>query len=615
MPRLGWDLNLDPDLQPLSRRLSYSESPSALLSGRREPTLPTIYEPRAAEAPASPSRSTAHPSPPGGTSGGAVYPAPGGMLHPTSAPVAPSLTFVPPVPSQSPRRRRQQQQQAATAARMSEQQLQAEARALLEYLRQRQAEPRALLEYQRQRQAAEAAQQQQAWAWAAAAARSQSQQLMLYTVDGGPAGYETKWGELHPVSQELLLQIEDKMREYKYESEHLTQCSRLHGPSLFNKSYELDACQIMQEAQSVSTIIDREKVSVQSLMAVVKKISRNTDFAIRSYVKLNANRSGSSGAHTYHCYTNAPRRPSPFVQHTVAKFEEHLGECCKWIVELEKLMQVTNDKTFQESLESIPVVMSNVHDYLIHVAAKVEDIHQYVETTKTRYLKDRRCRGDCTDPFLEADRRETAKQEATARIVHPTLHLLPPSKPTTPATAPTVASQLQQTLLPTVATFAPPSVLLPSSTQRNPAPLSNPFSSSSSLLPPTPFGSASTLTLGSTPATFCGTSTPSSPSSLSPTPYAGGTTASSVNRKPATVRKEAIVTWKEIVHVRTAEVVAMYFILLFGDHGCAMLSCDSSAAPCEISCDLDGGWGRCGEASARLPATTLGLLNVNVTCF
>ncbi|ONM09746.1 hypothetical protein ZEAMMB73_Zm00001d034174 [Zea mays] len=37
---------------------------------------------------------------------------------------------------------------------------------------------------------------------------TQSQQLMLYTVDGRAASYETKWDELHPVSQMLLLQIE-----------------------------------------------------------------------------------------------------------------------------------------------------------------------------------------------------------------------------------------------------------------------------------------------------------------------------------------------------------------------------------------------------------------------
>uniref|UniRef100_A0A0A9CUT6 Uncharacterized protein n=1 Tax=Arundo donax TaxID=35708 RepID=A0A0A9CUT6_ARUDO len=90
--------------------------------------------------------------------------------------------------------------------------------------------------------------------------------------------------------------------------------------------------------------MNREKVSIESLTAVVKEIIWNTDFAFRSYVKLRpmfvhrsaglanagyANRSGSSGAHTdfsqlltmapaFRCDNGVPRRPSPFVQRIVA---------------------------------------------------------------------------------------------------------------------------------------------------------------------------------------------------------------------------------------------------------------------------------------------------------
>jgi len=138
--------------------------------------------------------------------------------------------------------------------------------------------------------------------------------------------------------------------------------------------------------------MDREKISIESLMTVIKEIIWNTDFAIRSYVKLRprfvrlsagiANHSGSSDAQTdfsqlltmapsFHRYSSAARRPSPFVQHTVARFEDQLGECCKWILDLEQLVQMKNGKTFAESLESLSKVVSNIHDYLMHVASKV----------------------------------------------------------------------------------------------------------------------------------------------------------------------------------------------------------------------------------------------------
>lgn len=145
-------------------------------------------------------------------------------------------------------------------------------------------------------------------------------------------------------------------------------------------------------------------------MTIIKEIMWNTEFAICSYVKLRprfvylsdesansgfSNHSGScaqtdshqllSMAPRFHCYSSATRRPSHFVQQIVARFEDDIGDCCKWILELEQLVQMKDGKTFAESLESLSNVMSNVHDYLIHVASKVSltqtASHQYITDT------------------------------------------------------------------------------------------------------------------------------------------------------------------------------------------------------------------------------------------
>jgi len=115
-------------------------------------------------------------------------PTPGETLAATvGVPVATWLAFASPAQLQS-----QQAQEVAAATRMLEQRRHEEERA-------------SFAEYQQQRQhalAAEAGLQQ------ALAAQQESQQLMLYTLDGRAASYETKWDDLHPVSQGLLLQIE-----------------------------------------------------------------------------------------------------------------------------------------------------------------------------------------------------------------------------------------------------------------------------------------------------------------------------------------------------------------------------------------------------------------------
>jgi nucleoporin p58/p45 len=117
-------------------------------------------------------------------------------------------------------------------------------------------------------------------------------------------------------------------------------------------------------------------------MTVVNEMMWNTEFAIRSYMMLRPRfiKSNPSGAlpnqpvalaPTSDFYSGIPKRPSHFMVQTVNKFEKYLAECCKWIAELEQLVQIETSKRSSSSVESLPKVMSNVHDYFIYVASKV----------------------------------------------------------------------------------------------------------------------------------------------------------------------------------------------------------------------------------------------------
>jgi nucleoporin p58/p45 len=134
--------------------------------------------------------------------------------------------------------------------------------------------------------------------------------------------------------------------------------------------------------------MEREKASIQELMTVVNEMMWNTEFAMRSYMMLRPSfvRPGAGVANggssnpsagappnqpVVYFYSGVPKRPSVFMQHTVNRFECYLAECCKWISELEQLVQTENNKRSSDSLESLPKVMSNVHDYFIYVTSKV----------------------------------------------------------------------------------------------------------------------------------------------------------------------------------------------------------------------------------------------------
>lgn len=160
--------------------------------------------------------------------------------------------------------------------------------------------------------------------------------------------------------------------------------------------------------------MERQKSQLQELMAVVKDMLRNTEVAVRSFMILrprflHPNTTSASNppiatsqapptaasqpsvnplGPVYDFYSGIPKKPSPFLQQTVARFEKYLCECRQWVEELEQLLHLDSEKRSLNSnsslLESLPKVLSNVHDFFIHVAAKVRKIHIHATILSSR---------------------------------------------------------------------------------------------------------------------------------------------------------------------------------------------------------------------------------------
>lgn len=387
------------------------------------------------------------------------------------------------------------------------------------------------------------------------------QQLFLFTNDRTPASYSTSWADLHPDSQKILLQIEERILEFRDESQRLDQCSRLYDSSVSNDGFELDAGHIIQELGGISTAMERQKTLLHELMSTVKNMLRNTEVAVRSFMMLRPrflHPSGGTSSATapsqtpgttiapssssqpttasivpvFDFYSGLPKKPSPFLQQTVLRFEKYLGECHQWIEELEQLLLLDSERNASSNasslLQSLPKVMTNVHDFFVHVAAKVESIHQFIESMKSAYLADQRRRGEVNDPFLEADRRETARQEAASKRVHPTLHLPANSQPSTQV-AGLFSSSGTQAALPAPQTSAATST---SSSGSGFSLFSTPSSAPSSSMLSSLFATPSTPAPGQgTQASLFG-STPSVPGPASTPSLFGNTTPFSTT--PAT---------------------------------------------------------------------------------
>lgn len=158
---------------------------------------------------------------------------------------------------------------------------------------------------------------------------------------------------------------------------------------------------VCQQIRGLCIAHQKEHILAEELRDVSMKILRATDDAVRSYTELrnkfhlpssirassvhtSTQMAGLAGIYSAADQPSMPfpaasgfpfmiARPSSFMLKTLARFDQYLTKISQQIVELEQLVQPTSEfsSSSVSSLQSIPRIMSNVHDFFIHVAAKV----------------------------------------------------------------------------------------------------------------------------------------------------------------------------------------------------------------------------------------------------
>ncbi|PKA65916.1 hypothetical protein AXF42_Ash010325 [Apostasia shenzhenica] len=259
---------------------------------------------------------------------------------------------------------------------------------------------------------------------------------ILRKKDEGPADYATKFDELCDGSRGFILQIEAKIQEYREESEQLGQCGRLHD--IPTDYFELQSKRILQEIQGIMASVKKQQFPVEEMLFSARATIRHVEAAVHSCMQLFHERNKAATYAAPNFYKGIPRRPSTYMHETLKRFENNLPELLKRIEELEVILQFPSSSRC--SIESIPSIMSNLHQILMHVSAKVEETNHIVALKKKNYLASQCRMGNSVNPFLAADRQEAARQKAAAERVHTTLQLsnvLP--KPTAPYASPFVS--------------------------------------------------------------------------------------------------------------------------------------------------------------------------------
>ncbi|KAG6473119.1 nuclear pore complex protein NUP58-like isoform X1 [Zingiber officinale] len=225
-------------------------------------------------------------------------------------------------------------------------------------------------------------------------------QALLLATDGEPAGYDSKFEDLHPESQNILLQLEAWIYEYKAESNRLDQCSRLFGSSALIDAFELHSNRTFKELGVICAAIEGQRVLLQEKLAFVKRMLLDAEIVVQSFMLLSQfffRQNVLTVGHISHenmwsvalisgFNNGVPKKPSTFMVNTVARQEMCLNEIYQCVEHLHQVLMNDTRMTLSDALKALPITISNTHDFFVYIVSKVERLHHCIESMKEAYL-------------------------------------------------------------------------------------------------------------------------------------------------------------------------------------------------------------------------------------
>lgn len=131
-----------------------------------------------------------------------------------------------------------------------------------------------------------------------------------------------------------------------------------------------------------------------------------------------------------------PPLPAPYLGEAVQGFTEEVQRLQEMHRDLAALVPSNGHraKGAADGLASLPDVLSSLHEYFVHVAARVARVRAAADRMREAHLQTQAAQGNFFDPFAEADAEE--KLEAEERRRAPEIQ---PVKPLSAAKAPAAA--------------------------------------------------------------------------------------------------------------------------------------------------------------------------------
>ncbi|KXZ46897.1 hypothetical protein GPECTOR_39g391 [Gonium pectorale] len=219
--------------------------------------------------------------------------------------------------------------------------------------------------------------------------------------------------------QQELQRIQQEISSYRDECKALDNDERLHDTVSVKQSLESETAALRQTLRSLYQAAVADEEGLMAFRERVMVLLRSTETAIRLYQRSRLWRevSTASGAPNQAALLasqavqeqiSAPvQLPNPFLGLAVRGFNDALEQYHKCISELERVLPasgagVGGGADEAAAVSGLPTLVSHMHDYFVHVAARLERLHGEVGRAREAYLAQRRARGDYSDPFADA---------------------------------------------------------------------------------------------------------------------------------------------------------------------------------------------------------------------
>ncbi|KAG1666542.1 hypothetical protein FOA52_014439 [Chlamydomonas sp. UWO 241] len=232
----------------------------------------------------------------------------------------------------------------------------------------------------------------------------------------GLVTYSTRYDDLPADKQTELQGIQREIGNYREDCEKLERDARLHDSVSMKKSMEEETSGLRASLQGMLNSIRADDDALADFREKVLKLLRSTEYAVRTFERAKLWRDVPQQYKGQIIPTQVQEMlaspvvlPSPYLEQAVKGFQQTLDNYRSVIGELEQALPADIAERLGNGddagmAQQLPLVIAHMHDFFVHVAARMERLHQEVQKCKDLFIAQRRAEGQYADPFEESRR-------------------------------------------------------------------------------------------------------------------------------------------------------------------------------------------------------------------